>query len=96
MAKTKLPGYMHSFEEDAGKNSENPNEAPNCISGTDLDKNFVACLPKEEDGTNQPYKVEKDEDGWKLKGQLVLDICENGVPRRIRVLGQKIGYEIPE
>jgi hypothetical protein len=91
-----LPEYMHSFEEDAGKDSTDPNQPPNCISGTNLDKNFVACLPIKDDGPNTPYKVEADEDGWKLKGQLVLDICENGMPRRIRVFGAKIGYEIPE
>jgi hypothetical protein len=91
-----LPEYMHSFEEDAGKDSKDPNQAPNCISGTDLDKNFVSCLPIQDDGPNAPYKVEADADGWKLKGQLVLDVCENGQPRRIRVFGQKIGAEIPE
>ncbi len=82
---------MHSFEDDAGKDSKDPNEAPNCISGTSLDKNFIACLPIQDDGPNAPYKVEADEDGWKLKGQLILDICENGKPRKIRVFGQKIG-----
>ena len=86
-----LPEYMHSFEEDAGKESTNPNEAPNCLSGSDLDKNFVACLPIEDDGPNAPYKVKADSDGWKLEPQLVVDICENGVPRKLRIFGVKVG-----
>jgi len=86
-----LPEYMHSFEDDAGKESKDPNSPPNCIKGKDLDKNYAACLPVQDDGPNAPYKVEADADGWKLKGQLILDICENGRLRKIRVLGQKIG-----
>jgi len=86
-----LPEYMHSFEDDAVKDSKDPNSPPNCIKGKDLDKNYAACLPVQDDGPNAPYKVEADADGWKLKGQLILDICENGRPRKIRVLGQKIG-----
>jgi hypothetical protein len=86
-----LPDYMHSFADDAGKDSKDPNSPPNCIRGEDLDGNYAACLPIQDDGPNAPYKVEADSDGWKLKGQLVLDICENGRPRKIRVFGQKIG-----
>lgn len=88
-----LPDYMHSFEEDAGKDSTDPKKAPNCISGTDLDKNFVSCLPIQDDGPNAPYKVEADADGWKLKGQIIVDICENGSPRKLRIFGQKIGLD---
>jgi len=91
-----LPEYMHSFEKDANKESNDPNEAPNCISGNSLDKNFVACLPIQDDGQNAPYKVEADADGWKLKPQLLLDVCENGQLRRIRVFGQKIGVGAEE
>lgn len=86
-----LPEYMHSFDEDAQKDSKDPNEPPNCISGRSLDKNFSACLPISDDGQNAPYKVKADEDGWKLEPVLTLDICENGVPRKIKVFGKKIG-----
>jgi hypothetical protein len=86
-----LPGYMHKFSEDARKSSREPGEPPNAISAGALDKNFRACLPVESTGTNDPYKVVADADGWKLEGMLIFDVCENGQPRRYRFFAQKIG-----
>lgn len=91
-----LPEYMHSFEEDAGKESIDPNQPPNCLNTTALDKNFAACLPISDDGVNAPYKVEADEDGWRLVPQLIFDVCENGTPRRVKLFGQKIGAIVPQ
>lgn len=86
-----LPGYMHSFAEDARKTSSEPGRAPNAISAGSLDKNFRACLPLDSTGNNEPYKVVADESGWKLQGTFIFDVCENGQPRRYRFFAQRIG-----
>lgn len=86
-----LPEYMHSFSDDAGKESTNPNKAPNCIYVDRLDDNFKACLPKKDTGPNPPYKVDATKEGWKLLPTLTLDVCENGRPGKIRVFGNRIG-----
>lgn len=86
-----LPGYMHSFAEDARKTSGEPGRPPNAISGGSLDKNFRACLPVESTGNNEPYKVVADESGWRLEANLIFDVCENGQPRRYRFFAQRIG-----
>jgi hypothetical protein len=88
-----LPGYMHSFASDARKASNNPSQPPNAISGGALDKNFRSCLPLESTGSNEPYKVIADENGWRLDGTMVFDVCENGQPRKYRFFAQKIGAE---
>ena len=80
----KLPEGMHSFAEDAKKESKDPNKPPNAISGKALDGNFRWCLPADLDGDNQPYKVVKESEGWKLEPTVVFDVCENGQPRRYR------------
>jgi len=86
-----LPGYMHKFSEDAKKTSNKPGAPPNAISAGALDKNFRACLPVESTGTNEPYRVVADGDGWKLEGTYVFAVCENGQPRRYRFFAQRLG-----
>ncbi len=85
-----LPGYMTSFAEQARKSSENPGSPPNAISGTQIDGNFRACLPVQGTGTNQPYKVKADKNGWMLEGGVVFDVCENGQPVQYRLFGQRV------
>ncbi len=62
-----LPSYMHKFAEDATKASEEPGDPPNAISAGALDKNYVACLPINQEGNDHPYTVDADESGWQLK-----------------------------
>lgn len=54
---------------------------PYQIRGRDLDENFKKASPITEDtGNNLPYKVESQEEGWRLKGQSLFWVCENGKP----------------
>jgi hypothetical protein len=84
-----LPTYLHSFAEDAKKESEKPGTAPNAISGSALDGNFAACLPIKTTGNNPPYTVKADKDGWRLEPTMLFDICENGVPVQYRFFAQR-------
>ena len=86
-----LPSYMHSFLRDAQKQSENPNQPPNAISGTALDGNFAACLPLKLDGNNTPYKVKADSQGWLLQPTVVFDVCENGKARKYKFFAERVG-----
>jgi hypothetical protein len=88
-----LPDYMHSFEEDAKKSSDNPNSPPNSISGGSLDKNFVACLPKKQDGSNAAYKIKADKSGWILQPTVIFEVCENGQPRKYKFFAEKVGTD---
>jgi hypothetical protein len=87
------PNYLHKFSDDARKSSKDPSQAPNAISAGALDKNFRACLPLETTGNNEPYKVIADENGWRLDGTLVFDVCENGQPRKFVFFARKIGSD---
>jgi hypothetical protein len=91
-----LPKFMHLFADDARRSSRNPLEPPNVISAKALDKNFRACLPVDRTGSNAPYKIIADEQGWKIEPVLILDVCENGQPRKIAVFGQRLGAEDEE
>lgn len=63
---------------------------PYQIRGRDLDKNFKKASPVTEDGgNNQPYKVESEIDGWRLKGQSLFWVCENGKPVLYRVFASR-------
>jgi hypothetical protein len=41
-------------------------------------------------GSNQPYKVKADGNGWLLEGMAVFDVCENGQPRQFRFFAQRV------
>lgn len=86
-----LPGYLHSFSEDARRGGGDPGRPPHAISAGALDKNFRACLPVDGTGTNEPYRVVADGNGWRLEGTFVFDVCENGQPRRYRFFAQRLG-----
>ena len=88
-----MPSYMHSFEKDARKQSANPHSPPNAISGTALDNNFAACLPKKQDGNNAAYKIKADKDGWILQPTVIFDVCENGRPRKYKFFAEKSGVQ---
>jgi hypothetical protein len=81
---------MTSFAKQAKQSSDAPGAPPNAISGTQLDGNFCACLPVQGTGSNQPYKVKADGNGWLLEGMAVFDVCENGQPRQFRFFAQRV------
>jgi hypothetical protein len=87
------PDYLHKFSEDARKTSTDPRQPPNAISAGALDKNFRACLPLETTGNNDPYKIMADENGWRLDGAVVFDVCENGTPRQFLFFARRVGAE---
>ena len=88
-----LPGYLHSFEADARKSSDSPNQPPNAISGRALDGNFLACLPLKQDGSNAAYKIKASKSGWLLQPTMIFDVCENGQPRKYKFFAEKVGTE---
>jgi hypothetical protein len=56
---------------------------PFVIRASDLDKNFGLCYPLPVAGNNAPYVIERpSEDGFRLSGNKVFDVCENGKPVR--------------
>jgi hypothetical protein len=82
---------LHRFKDDAKKSSKDPNQPPNCIRASDLDKNFQACYPLEKStGSNLPYKAITGESGWRLEGVALFDVCENGVATQYRFFAERV------
>jgi hypothetical protein len=58
---------------------------PFVLRARDLDKNFGLCYPLPLTGNNAPYIIDRpSEDGWKLVGNKIFDVCENGKPVKYR------------
>jgi len=64
---------------------------PYVIRAKDLDKNFAACYPLPTDGDGFAYKIVRpSEDGFKLVGAKVFDVCENGKPVKYRFFADRV------
>jgi hypothetical protein len=64
---------------------------PFVIRASDLDKNFGLCYPLPLDGNNSAYKVVRPaNDGWRLEGSAVFDVCENGKPARYLFFAERL------
>jgi hypothetical protein len=64
---------------------------PFVIRASDLDKNFGLCYPLPQEGNNVPYKIVRTSDeGWRLEGGTILDVCENGNPVKYRFFAAKV------
>jgi hypothetical protein len=64
---------------------------PFVIRASDLDKNFGLCYPLPNEGNNAPYIVERpSEDGFRLVGNKVFDVCENGKPTKYRFFAARV------
>jgi len=81
---------LHKFTQDAKQASTDPAQPPNSISAKALDGNFMACSPMLPSGTNQPYKVLQEKEGWRLEPTIDFLICENGRPRRYRFFAMRV------
>ena len=58
-------------------------QPPFVIRARDLDKNFGLCYPLPMEGNNAPYVIERPSDeGYRLKGKMIFDVCENGKPAK--------------
>jgi hypothetical protein len=67
------------------------NTPPFVIRASDLDKNFGLCYPMPQEGNNTAFSVVRSsDDGWRLVGNALLDVCENGTPVRYRVFAEKV------
>lgn len=64
---------------------------PFAIRASDLDDNFGLCYPLPVEGDNSPYIIERPSDeGFRLKGTRVFDVCENGRPVKYRFFAEKL------
>jgi hypothetical protein len=65
----------------AGSGNDALKRAPYAIKASDLDQNFELCYPMPIDGNNAAYTIDRSvEGGFRLRGQRIFDVCENGKP----------------
>lgn len=70
---------------------------PYTLKAGDLDHNFRLCYPLPTDGNNAPYTIERASDeGFRLRGQRVFDVCENGKPQKYRFFAEKMEEPKPD
>ena len=84
---------LHKFRDDlAAQTGEDAvKKPPFVIKAGDLDKNFALCFPIDLDGDNQPYRVIRSTpEGYRLRGNKVFDVCENGKPVRYMLFAEKV------
>jgi hypothetical protein len=56
-----------------------------------LDANFSLCYPLPIDGDNAPYVIERpSNEGFRLKGNSIFDVCENGKPVKYYMFGERV------
>ena len=66
-------------------------QPPYTIRAKDLDKNFALCYPLPTEGNNSPYKIERPTDeGFRLKGNKIFDVCENGKPAKYAFFAERL------
>lgn len=80
---------LHKFSEQlSGTDTKAP---PFVIRASQLDKNFGLCYPIDLDGDNHPYKVVRTSDqGYRLRGNKVFDVCENGKPVKYMFFAERL------
>ena len=75
----------------AGSGDEAIKQPPFVISASDLDKNFGLCYPLPTEGNNAPYVIERPSDvGYRLRGKMIFDVCENGKPVKYRFFAERL------
>jgi hypothetical protein len=66
-------------------------EPPYALKASDLDNNFELCYPRPVDGNNAGYTIDRSvSGGWRLKGQRIFDVCENGQAVRYRFFAERL------
>ncbi len=64
---------------------------PYTIKASDLDKNFELCHPLPVDGNNAAYTIDRSvEGGYRLRGQRIFYVCENGQPVQYRFFAERL------
>ena len=74
-----------------GSGDDAVNGPPYAIRASDLDKNFELCYPLPVDGNNAGYTIDRSADGgYKLRGQRIFDVCENGKAVKYRLFAERL------
>ena len=75
----------------AGSGDGAVKQPPYVIKAGDLDKNFELCYPLPVDGNNAGYTIDRSADGgYKLHGQRIFDVCENGKAVKYRLFAERL------
>jgi hypothetical protein len=78
----------------AGRGEDAVKRPPYTIRAGDLDKNFGLCYPLPVDGNNAGYTIDRSvEGGYRLRGQRIFDVCENGEPVKYRLFAERLESE---
>jgi hypothetical protein len=80
------------FKEQVSSSSSGAaNVPPYAIRASDLDKNFALCYPVPQEGNNSAYSVVRSSDeGWRLVGGKIFNVCENGKSVRYRFFAERL------
>jgi hypothetical protein len=64
---------------------------PYALKASDLDHNFELCHPLPVDGNNAAYTIDRSvAGGFRLRGQRIFDVCENGLPVQYRFFAERL------
>jgi len=75
----------------AGSGDDAVKKPPYTIKAGDLDKNFELCHPLPVDGNNAGYTIDRSvAGGYRLRGQRIFDVCENGLPVKYRFFAERL------
>jgi hypothetical protein len=75
----------------AGSGEDATKSPPYALKASDLDKNFELCHPLPVDGNNAGYTIDRSATGgWRLKGQRIFDVCENGQAVKYRFFAERL------
>lgn len=74
-----------------GGGQDGAKKPPYTIKAGDLDKNFGLCYPLPVDGNNAGYTIDRSvSGGYRLRGQRIFDVCENGQPVKYRFFAERL------
>jgi hypothetical protein len=84
---------LHKFKNEltAGSGDGATSAPPFVIRARDLDGNFSKCYPVPTDGGGFAYDVVRSSDeGYRLVGRKIFDVCENGKAVKYRFFAERL------
>jgi hypothetical protein len=84
---------LHKFKSElsAGSGEAAIKSPPFVIRASNLDKNFSLCYPMPVDGNNAAYRIVRvTDEGYRLEGAKVFDVCENGKLVKYRFFADRL------